>query len=137
MLTRIRNRAVAPWRPGNEIARRPGIIERALRDEEDRLALEPHGENRKKLASARDAVPSDNVRPGALAIDDYSNCDTGTKRKTSLRHESEDRYERNWDCQHDQEPYDDQLPTMMPRLISRDTNCGKNDGDSHCVLEWP
>lgn len=110
MLTRIRNRAVAPWRPGNEIARRrevraklvpkcrPGIIERALRDEEDRLALEPHGENRRKLASARDAVPSNNFRPGALAIDadaividDYSNCDTGTKRKMSLRHESEDR----------------------------------------------
>ena len=45
----------------------------------------------KKFASTRDAVPSNNVRPGALAIDDYSNCDTGTKRKTSLRHESEDR----------------------------------------------
>ena len=71
MLMRIRNRAVAPWRPGNEIARRPGIIERALRDEEDRIALEPHGENRKNsraLVTRFHPITSGLVRSPSMTI---------------------------------------------------------------------
>lgn len=71
MLTRIRHRAVAPWKPGNEIARRPGIIERALRDEEDRLALEPHGEaekNSRALVTRFHPITSGLVRSPSMTI---------------------------------------------------------------------